>query len=372
MRRPSLLPLVPLVPLLAPLAAAALLVPGRDGGAQEPARHTLRGDDPAVYHVVGRLRVVAGSGSDVGVEVVRRGRDAEQTLVEQGMLNGRETLRVFTRAGRVVYPGMGRGDVVRAELRRDGTFGGPPARGGFLGTRVFARGDADGIEIRGDGRGAETWADVTVRVPAGRRLALHLLAGEATVSNVDGDLTVDVHAASLATERTRGRLRVDAGSGPVRVTDAQGDVDLDAGSGRVEVTRVKALALRVDAGSGALRGTDVDADRVDLDLGSGGARLEAVRARTLRLDSGSGDVDLGLVDGAEYVRVESGSGTVTLRLPATFGATLDIESGSGGIESELPISVAHRERDRLTGRIGDGRGRIAIETGSGGVRLRRS
>ena len=369
MRRPSLLPPRS---LLAPLAAAALLVPVRDTAAQTSTRHTLRGDDPAVYHVVGRLRVVAGTGSDVGVEVVRRGRDAEQTLVEQGMLNGRETLRVFTRAGRVVYPGMGRGDVVRAELRRDGTFGGESTRGGFLGTHVFSRGSADGIEIRGDGRGAETWADVTVSVPAGRRLAVHLLAGEATVSNVDGDLTVDVHAASVATERTRGRLRVDAGSGPVRVTDAQGDVDLDTGSGRVEVTRVKASALRVDAGSGALRGSDLDADLIDLDLGSGSARLDAVRARTLRLDTGSGSVDLGLVDGAENVRIDSGSGTVTLRLPATFGATLDIDSGSGGIDSELPISVTHRERDRLTGRIGDGRGRIAIETGSGGVRLRKS
>ncbi len=368
MRRSS-----PLLPLLAPLVVAALVVvPARAPRAQEPERRVLRGDDPVVYHVVGRLRVVAGTGGDVAVEVTRRGRDADQTLVDQGTVNGRETLRVFTRAPRVVYPGMGRGDVVRAELRRDGTFGGEATRGGFLATHVFSRGSSDGIEIRGDGRGAETWADVTVTVPAGRRVAVHLLAGEATVSNVDGDLSVDVHAASLTSERTRGRLRVDAGSGPVRVADAQGDIDLDAGSGRVDVTRVKANALRVDAGSGTLRGTDVDAERLDLDVGSGGTRLDAVRARTLRLDSGSGDVDLGLLVGAEDVRIDAGSGTVTLRLPAAFGATLDIDSGSGGIDSELPISVTHRERDRLTGRLGDGRGRIAIETGSGGVRLRKS
>lgn len=374
MRRPSLASrLAPrLTPRLVPVALAALALVARDAGAQDAERHVLRGDGAALYHVVGRLRVVAGTGRDVVVDVVRRGRDAAQTVVEQGTIGDRETLRVFPRTDRIVYPGMGRGDVVRAELRRDGTFGGESTRRGFLGTQVLSRGNATGIEIRGDGRGAESWADVTVSVPAGRRLDLHLLAGEASVGNVDGDLLVDVHAASVTTERTRGRLRVDAGSGPVRVTDAQGELDLDTGSGRVELARVKVASLRVDAGSGALRGRDVDAERMDLDLGSGGTQLDGVRTRTLRMDAGSGSIDVGLASGVDDVRIDSGSGSVTLRVPASFAATLDIDTGSGGIESELPITVTRRERGRLTGRIGEGGGRVAIETGSGGVRLRKN
>jgi hypothetical protein len=371
MRTPSRIPRLGRLALAAAALVGALATP-RAAAAQAAERHVLRGDDAALYHVVGRLRVVAGTGSDVVVEVVRRGREAAQTVVEQGTIGGRETLRVFPRADRVVYPGMGRGDVVRAELRRDGTFGGESGRRGVLGTHVFSRGGADGIEIRGDGRGAETWADVTVSVPAGRRLAVHLLAGEASVGNVDGDLVVDVHAASVTTERTRGRLRVDAGSGPVRVTDAEGELDLDTGSGRVELARVRATALRVDAGSGAVRGSDVDAERLTLDLGSGSVRLDAVRARTLRLDTGSGDVDVGLASAVDDVRIDTGSGSVTLRVPASFGATLDVDTGSGGFESELPITVSRRDRGRLTGRIGDGSGRVSIDTGSGGVRLRKS
>ncbi|MGZ8455696.1 MAG: DUF4097 family beta strand repeat-containing protein [Gemmatirosa sp.] len=366
MRRPSL------VSRLMPCLLAATVLAARDAVAQTAERHTLRGEGAALYHVVGRLRVVAGTGRDVVVDVVRQGREAAQTIVEQGQIGGRETLRIFPRGDRVIYPGLGRGDVVRTELRRDGTFGGESTRRGFLGTQVFSRGNAVGLEIRGDGRGIETWADVTVSVPAGGRLDVHLLAGEASVVNVDGDLVVDVHAASVTTERTRGRLRVNAGSGPVRVTDAQGELDLDTGSGRVELARVKAASLRVDAGSGAVRGADVDAERIDLDLGSGSVRLDGVRARTLRMDTGSGNVDVGLTSGVEDVRIDTGSGSVTLRVPADFGATLDIDGGSGGIESELPITVTRRERDRLTGRIGDGSGRVVIETGSGGVRLRRS
>jgi lia operon protein LiaG len=42
---------------------------------------------------------------------------------------------------------------------------------------------------------------------------------------------------------------------------------------------------------------------------------------------------------------------------------------SGDIETDFSVSVTRHARDHLTGRIGDGRGKIAIETGSGGIKL---
>ncbi|HTE45726.1 MAG TPA: hypothetical protein VK636_10815, partial [Gemmatimonadaceae bacterium] len=64
-----------------------------------------------------------------------------------------------------------------------------------------------------------------------------------------------------------------------------------------------------------------------------------------------------------------GSGGVTLRLPASQGGDVNIETGSGGIESDLAVQTSHIERNALRGRIGDGRGRIKIDAGSGRVRL---
>lgn len=358
--------------LLTALATAVgLLVPATGAVAQSAERHTLSGDDVEIYHVVGTLRVVAGTGRDVTVEVTRRGRDAGETAIEQGVVSGRETLRIYPRSARIVYPALrGRG-VVRADLLRDGTFPGDPENGHFFGSSSPSRSRLHTLEIRRDGQGAESWADVVVAVPAGRRVALHLVAGEAAVRDVDARLELDVYQAGVITERTRGTLRVDAGSGAVSVADAQGDLELDTGSGNVALSRVRGASLRVDAGSGALRGSDVDADVVDLDLGSGNAELQRVRSRALRVDGGSGNVDVGLLEGVEDVKLDVGSGSVTLRVPERFGATLSVESGSGGIDSELPIADSRREQGQLTGRIGDGRARIVIETGSGSVRLRR-
>jgi hypothetical protein len=55
--------------------------------------------------------------------------------------------------------------------------------------------------------------------------------------------------------------------------------------------------------------------------------------------------------------------------PASLGAELGVETGSGGIDIGVPVQVTKWERSSVRGRIGDGQGRIHIEAGSGRVRL---
>jgi hypothetical protein len=52
-----------------------------------------------------------------------------------------------------------------------------------------------------------------------------------------------------------------------------------------------------------------------------------------------------------------------------LSAQVEIETGSGGIDLGFPVQVRKLESDHVTGTIGDGRGRLRIDTGSGGVRL---
>lgn len=335
------------------VVGATLLAAAAPAGAQPSERRSLSGD-AAVYDLAGTVRVVAGAGRDVVVDVARRGRDASRLRIAQGAVRGRDALRVVYPDDDVVYPAIGRSRT-RVRVRDDGTFG-----------------DGSGgreVEIHAAGRGTEAWADLTVALPAGGRLAVHLLAGDASVTNVDGDLLLDVGQATIATERTRGRLVIDAGSGRVRIADAQGEVNIDAGSGDIDVRDLDARLFRVDGGSGGVTGTNVKAERIDLDLGSGDTRLGRVTSRDVRVDAGSGSVDLDFVADVDDVRIDVGSGAVTLRVPPSLGASLDVDTGSGGIESDVPIRVTRRERDRLIGSLGDGQGRIAIDGGSGKVRI---
>jgi DUF4097 and DUF4098 domain-containing protein YvlB len=106
-----------------------------------------------------------------------------------------------------------------------------------------------------------------------------------------------------------------------------------------------------------------------VDTGSGGIRLERVSSSDVTLDTGSGAVSVELLDRVENLLVDTGSGSVTLYLPANVGAEIEAETGSGGIDVEVPVQIRSVKRDHLLGRIGDGRGRIDIDTGSGAIRL---
>jgi len=329
---------------------------------QTPERRTIPGDDVAVYNIAGVLRVEGGTGSEVSVEVTRGGADASKLTIATGRIGSRETLRVIYPDRRIVYR---QGDFQRWRSRTtlrvndDGTFN-------------DHNDDGRSVDIVASGDGLEAHADLRVVVPRGKRVSVFLGVGEAKIENVDGDLRVDVSAAPVTATHTRGKLLLDTGSGEVKVTDAQGEIDLDTGSGSVEVMNVRGRYLKMDTGSGRVRGSDIAVEELEMDTGSGGVRLGQVQSKRVKLDSGSGAVELDLRSDVDEVRIESGSGGVTLGIPESLGAAIRIDTGSGGIDTDIPIQVKKAEHSFLSGTIGDGKGEISIETGSGGVRLKRS
>jgi DUF4097 and DUF4098 domain-containing protein YvlB len=60
---------------------------------------------------------------------------------------------------------------------------------------------------------------------------------------------------------------------------------------------------------------------------------------------------------------------VAISGPPDLGATVDLETGSGGIEIGYTVSRMKREHGSLRGTIGDGRSSIRVDTGSGSVSL---
>src|SRR5881296_370213 len=265
-----------------------------------------------------------------------------------GPVRGRETLRIIYPDDEIVYGELGHGSNTTLRVRDDGTFNDRDDRGG--------RWSDDGrrVRISASGGGLEAHADARIAIPPGKRVELYLAVGQAFASNVDGDLRVDVAAANVTVDHAKGSLLVDTGSGDVRLSDAEGEVSLDTGSGSVTVSAVSGPEVRLDTGSG-----DVTAS--------------SVRANDVKIDTGSGNVRLDLLADVRALDVDTGSGDVTINVPADLGAAVDIETGSGDIDLQnVTVRTTRLERDHLTGEIGDGKGRIRIETGSGGVRLVRT
>ena len=344
--------------LIATAAVLALAVPSL-GGAQTE-QFELRGEHVAIYNLVGEVSVEAGSGSAVTVEITRGGEDAGRLSVVTGELRGRETLRVLYPSDRIVYQRNGRNYNTQMRVRDDGTFNGD-----------WDDDDRNRVTISSAGSGLEAHADMRIRVPDGQRISVYWGVGEASVTNVNGRLRVDGSATRVTATGTRGELVIDIGSGSVEVTDAEGEVNIDTGSGSVEVARVRGDALLIDTGSGRVTVSGANVSRLDIDTGSGRITVGRTGARDIRLDTGSGSIDLTVTSEAADIILDTGSGSITVTLPDGFGAEVEIETGSGGIELDMPLTVRRWSRDHVVGTLGNGSGRLVIDTGSGSVTIRK-
>jgi hypothetical protein len=338
-----------------------MMASAADAPATGGERYTLSGPSVAVYDLAGKVSVVPATGSAVEVTVIRGGRDASSLSVIQREDGGRKYLSVVYPTDHVVYPPLGFGSRSDVRVDANGRFGGSDKDWGAISRRK--------VQISGGGTGLEAHADLRIGVPAGQKFSVYLGVGRADVANVSGEILVDVAAADIGANGTRGKLVLDTGSGSIQVHDAQGELSFDTGSGDVDVTRARAGLLHVDTGSGAITGKDLTADRITMDTGSGEIDIAGVNSTDVNLDTGSGAVRLLLTSDIESLHVDTGSGSVIVRIPSTLGAEISLETGSGELELDVPLQVVHRDQGELRGTIGDGRGHMRLETGSGSIRL---
>lgn len=346
-----------------PIRATALLVAAYSltASAQSPERFTLRGNDVAVYNIAGKITIERGGSGGVVVEVTRGGDDGRELKFEQRSVDGRDALCVVYPDERIVYPQpRGRHSTFSNSTSARDCRGGA-RKGMFRGTR---------IEVSSEGRGVEAWADLRIIVPAGHAIRVKHLLGDVSVANVDATLRLDVGASIVTAHDTRGLFDLNSGSGGVTISGHDGVLSVDVGSGGVRVERVHGPNTRIETGSGAVRASDIKSDSVGISTGSGQVTATGIAARRVRVSTGSGGTSVGLVSAADDVRISTGSGSVSVTLPASFSARVDVSTGSGGIRTDIPVQVSGRtERNELHGTIGDGRGRLSVDTGSGGVHL---
>jgi len=344
-----------------PLLATALLVaaPASNGAASttETIRRTLAGDDVAIHNLVGSVRVVPGDGSSVVAEITTAGHDAGRLRIEDGPLRGRNTLRIVYPSDRIHVNDMGRFSSSTFRARDDGTLD-------------VRRNEGRRVTLSGRGGGLEASADIVLHVPRGKRVSIYWGRGDGDVRNVEADLRIDGASMTLDAHQVIGSLHVEIGSGGVTVERAKGSVSIETGSGDVEIREVRGDALDVETGSGRIIASAVETAAMTLETGSGDVRASSIRAPRASLETGSGHLDLLLDSDADDLTLESGSGDVSLSVPRSFGAAVHFETGSGDIDSDVPITIRSRGRREINGTIGDGNGRVSVETGSGGITIR--
>ena len=272
-----------------------------------------------------------------------RDRDVEYTSTVDTLLplarNGAVDIQLH--AGEIIVTGWSRSEVrVRAESERGQVRVDASPSYIEIGTRgVRSR--------RGDTR-------VEVSVPEGTRL------------------TVAAGSADVSVRGVKGEVDVATTTGDVVIDDASTRVSFESMSGDVQISRVQG-DLRGEAMSGEIGVTDVSGG-VELETVSGDLTLHNVRSRSVRAETVSGSVEFeGRTERGGRYDFASHSGDVRLVLPPTLGALISVETFSGTIDSDFPITLnpGQRHGRQYEFQVGDGGARIGASSFSGGIYIQR-
>ena len=132
---------------------------------------------------------------------------------------------------------------------------------------------------------------------------------------------------------------------------------------RVDVSTVNG-SLRVSGVTTEVAATTVNGEIVARSAGG------PVRASTV---NGSINIAMGSLGTASDLEYETVNGSVTLALPADFGAQLELSTVNGRVTTDFPITVVGTLSPRkLRGTIGNGAAHVRASTVNGSVTLKRS
>lgn len=186
-------------------------------------------------------------------------------------------------------------------------------------------------------------------------------------------LEVEIHAPpgiGLRTGLDQGETRVE---GEVSLLTVRG------GSGAVRLTKQKirrSALVALDAGSVEIEGQVAD---LTISIGTGtlkAEKLEAGGAESVVLQSQAGEMRASFKSlPRRELRLQTGTGHATLRIPGSARATATVITASGKASSDFPLPRAARSDGDtggyLAGSIGGGGVSVKVQTGAGNATLER-
>ncbi len=203
------------------------------------------------------------------------------------------------------------------------------------------------LELRGED------GDVSIRRWTGN-IACTLDDGDVTLHDIEAEMTtLELEDGDLQIEGLRGELDVQADDGDLDLLELVVDnCNIDLADGEIQIDRSEGV--------------------FDLETEDGNIEIRRTQATRLTALAEDGDIELDLEgDGPIDLDLESEDGDIDVDLAANLSADFSIETSDGRIRLHLPDEAVDVDRKRrASGQLGDGGGRIRIQTDDGNVTLR--
>jgi len=196
--------------------------------------------------------------------------------------------------------------------------------------------------------------DRTVSIRAGGQLRLKNFSGDVRITG-SNRADVAIHAVRRATRERLDHIRLE-------ITETASGVSIEANRKDRDWTERDNNVVETDFE------IQVPADvSLDVDVFSSDVTVKDVRGRQ-RVKTFSGEIEVGGAEGA--LDAETFSGDIEVSLAQGTSASIDFDSFSGSLKTDVPMSYRSSGRRRVRADIGSGGTDYHFKTFSGDVRIR--
>jgi DUF4097 and DUF4098 domain-containing protein YvlB len=144
--------------------------------------------------------------------------------------------------------------------------------------------------------------------------------------------------------------------------------DIHTGDGSIKLQDL-AGDIRADTGDGTIEANGLDGN-LDAHTGDGNVHIHG-RFDSLKLHTQDGSVTLDVMKGSRVNadwRVQTGDGSVSMRLPKDLNANLELHTGDGRIQMDLPLTVTGVQSEHgVQGKLNGGGALVLVRTGDGSI-----
>jgi DUF4097 and DUF4098 domain-containing protein YvlB len=187
---------------------------------------------------------------------------------------------------------------------------------------------------------------------------IHWKAKTQVIVETPSQLELDASTAdgNVSVRNLTGSVRAHSSDGAMTLEDLHGDIHLSASDGNITVHNV--------VGTLEARGAD------------GHMKIDG-QFSAVQLHTSDGNLDFALADGSQLTtasHIESADGHVTIRVPKTLAADVDVSTSDGHIDCTLPLAMDHYSSGEsashhLHGHMNAGGTALSIRTSDGNVSI---
>lgn len=153
---------------------------------------------------------------------------------------------------------------------------------------------------------------------------------------------------------TKTAIKCKTSFGGIKLANIEGDIDSHTSFGGIDAEKI--------------------AGRMLLDTSYGKVDCKQITSADFTAKSSFGKIEVGFSDSCPAnvsAKIETSYGEVDVDLPSTFAGQVSVETSFGKIKTDLPILVKGEfGKDRLTGTVGEGAGKLDLKTSFGNVTIK--